>query len=225
MPQLCGMILQDPPRPLQGLRPDLPQALQHVVLRCLEKNREQRFNNVAELAHALAPFGRHAAQRSAERISRVLGAAGFPSAPPAVAVAASSLPGAGTTSNFGASTEANKSRIPLVAALCLAGLLLGGTVLFLTRKTPALESVAELPSASPVAAAPPPSVQPSPPAVEPQTPAPSASAVASAASAPSSAASVVAKTKLKTKVPTTNKGKAPPPQPAAPTIDPLDGRR
>jgi len=222
MPQLCGMILQDPPRPLQELRPDLPPALQHAVLRCLEKNRDQRFNNVAELAHALAPFGRHAAQRSAERISRVLGAAGFPSAPPAVA--ASSLPGAGTASNFGASTEANKSRVPLVAALCFAGLLLGGTVLFLTRKTPVLESIAELPSASPVAAAPPPSVRPSPPAVEPQTPAPSASAVASAASAPSSAASVAAKTKLKTKLPTT-KGKAPTPQPAAPTIDPLDGRR
>ena len=224
MPQLCGMILQDPPRPLQELRPDLPPALQHAVLRCLEKNRDQRFNNVAELAHALAPFGRHAAQRSAERISRVLGAAGFPSGPPAVAVAASSLPGAGTASNFGASTEANKSRIPLVAALCLAGLLLGGTVLFLTRKTPALESVAERPSVSPVAAAPPPSAPPSPPAVEPQLPAPSASAVAPAPSATPSAASVVAKTKLKTKLPTT-KGKPPTPQPAAPTIDPLDGRR
>src|SRR4051812_3292751 len=77
MPQLCGMILQDPPRPLHELRPDLPHALQHVVLRCLEKNREHRFSNVAELAQALAPFGLPAAQRSAERISRVLSAAGF----------------------------------------------------------------------------------------------------------------------------------------------------
>ena len=224
MPQLCGMILQDPPRPLQELRPDLPPALQHAVLRCLEKNRDQRFNNVAELAHALAPFGRYAAQRSAERISRVLGAAGFPSAPPAPAVAASSRSGGGTTTNFGASTEAKKSRAPLVAALCVVGLLIGGLVLFSRHKTPVLESTAEHPPASPVAAVPPPSAAPSALAVEPQLPAPSASAVTSAASAPSSAASVVAKTKLKTKVATT-KGKAPAPQPAAPSIDPLDGRR
>src|SRR3954466_841819 len=53
MPQLCGMILQDPPRPIQDLRPDLPQVLQQLILRCLEKNRERRWNNVAELAFAL----------------------------------------------------------------------------------------------------------------------------------------------------------------------------
>jgi hypothetical protein len=194
-----------------------------VVLRCLEKNREQRFNNVAELAHALAPFGRHAAQRSAERISRVLGAAGFPSGPPAVAVAASSRPGAGTTTNFGRSTETKRSRIPLVAALFLTGLLLAGTALFLTHKTLPLESVAEHPSAVPAAAAPLSSAPPTPPAVEPQLPAPSASAAAPVSSAPASE-TMVAKTKGKTKT-TVTKSKTPTPQPAAPIIDPLDGRR
>jgi hypothetical protein len=179
---------------------------------------------VAELAHALAPFGRQAAQRSAERISRVLGAAGFSSAPPAVALATSARPGAGTTTNFGGSTEPKKSRAPLLAALCLVGVLFGGVVLFLSHKTPALESVAEHPSTAPVAAAPPPSATPNATAVEAQLSAPPASAVPSAASAPSSAASVVAKTKLKAKLPTT-KGKAPTPQPAPPTVDPLDGRR
>lgn len=224
MPQLCGMILQDPPRPIQELRPDLPQGLQHAVLRCLEKNRDQRFNNVAELAYALAPFGQPAAQRSAERISRVLGAAGYPSSPPAAAVAASSRSGAGTSTNFGASNEAKKSRAPLVAALCVLGLLLGGAMLFLTQRTPALESVAEPPSAVP--AAPPPSALLSPPAVEPQAPAPSASASAAlpAASAPASAPSAVAKTKAKPK-PTVSKGKTPAAQPAPPVLDPLDGRR
>ncbi|HWZ92808.1 MAG TPA: serine/threonine-protein kinase, partial [Polyangiaceae bacterium] len=55
MPQLCGMILQDAPRPLRELRPDVPDGLQWVVLRCLEKNRDARFANVAELAAALVP--------------------------------------------------------------------------------------------------------------------------------------------------------------------------
>ncbi|HYQ02725.1 MAG TPA: serine/threonine-protein kinase [Polyangiaceae bacterium] len=223
MPQLCGMILQDPPRPIRELRPDLPQGLQHAVLRCLEKNRERRFNNVAELAYALAPFGQPAAQRSAERISRVLGAVGISSAPGA-AVAASSRPGSGTNTNFGASTEAKKSRAPLVVALCALGALLGGAVLFLTHKTPALESVPEHPSVTPVAAAPAPSAPASPPAIEPQLPAPSATA-APTASAPSPAPSAVTpKTKAKAKAVTTTP-KPVAAQPAAPAIDPLDGRR
>jgi len=230
MPQLCGMILQDPPRPLSELRPDLPAALQHAVLRCLEKNREQRFNNVAELAYALAPFGAQAAQRSAERISRVLGAAGFPSQPGALAIAASSRPGAGTTTNFGASTEAKKSRAPLVLALCLFGALLGGALLFSTRRTTGVESSVEHPSltavaASAVAATAPPS-PPLPPAIAPeQVPAVPATTVAPLPSPAAAASSVVAKTtkpKTKTAVP---KAKTAAPPAAAPAIDPLDGRR
>jgi len=225
MPQLCGMILQEPPRPLSELRPDLPPALQQVILRCLEKNREQRFNNVAELAYGLAPFGEHAAQRSAERISRVLGAAGFPSQPGAVAIAVSSPPGAGTTTNFGASVGAKKSRAPLVLALCLFGALLGGALLFFTRKTTGIESIAGQPSVTAIAAAPPPSAPAaSSPVIEPAAPAPSAAAVVPAASAPTAASSVIAKPKLRTKAPVP-KPKAATALPAAPTIDPLDGRR
>jgi len=223
MPQLCGMILQDPPRPIHELRPDLPLPLQHAVLRCLEKNREHRFNNVAELAYALAPFGLPSAMRSADRISRVLSAAGFPSAPPAVVSAVSSRAGSGTSTNFGASSEARKSRTPLVVALCLLGLLLGGALLFLTRKNPALEPASEPSSAKPIVATSPPSALPSAPQVlEPPLPAPSAPA-ASASAAPS-VASIKAAPKLKTKV-AGAKAKGAPPQSAAPAIDPLDGRR
>jgi len=223
MPQLCGMILQDPPRPLSELRPDLPPGLQQVVLRCLEKNREQRFNNVAELASALAPFGAHAAQRSAERISRVLGAAGFPSQPGGVALAASSRPGTGTTTNFGASTEAKKSRAPLVLALCLFGALLSGALLFFTRKTTGVESSADHSSVTAVAATPPPGPPPLP-AVEPELAAPSAAAAAPMTSALTTASSVAAKIKLKNKASVT-KVKPAAPLPAPPPIDPLDGRR
>jgi len=232
MPQLCGMILQDPPRPMRELRPELPVVLQEVIFRCLEKNRDHRFNNVAELAYALAPFGPSAALRSAERIARVLGAAGFPSTPMPVVGAVSMSSGSGTTTNFGASTEAKKSRGPVLVALCLLGLVLGGALLFITRRGPSLESVGEPPSAKPVSAAttlgalgnPPPIVQPQLAAtlaeVSPGT-APSASAKASAsASAKPTVASVHAAV-LKGK---SEKSKAPP-QPTAAEIDPLDGRR
>ena len=228
MPQLCGMILQDPPRPIHELRPDLPQLLQHAVLRCLEKNREHRFRNVAELAHALAPFGLPSAQRSAERISRVLGAAGSPSTAPPVVSAVSARAGSGTNTNFGASKEVRKSRTSLFVALCLIGLLLGGALLFLTRKNSALESVAEPPSSKPtVATSPPSALPPPPPVVAPQVPAPSAAAppASASAAAPSASTQVVLKSKAKSGSAKSKSAAPPSPPPAAPAIDPLDGRR
>jgi serine/threonine protein kinase len=219
MPQLCGMILQDPPRPLHELRPDLPLALQQVVLRCLEKNREHRWNNVAELAFALVPFAQPAAQRSAERIARVLGAAGFPSV--SVPVGASSRSGSGTTTNLGASSAAKKSPTALLLALGLLGLLLGGALLFSTGKSPALESTAEQPSSTPVAVAPgagPPSSVPPPPAVEPLLAAPSVASVPSAL--PSPAPTAISKVKSRSGSAKGKGGAA-----VAPAIDPLDGRR
>ena len=227
MPQLCGMILQDPPRPIRELRPDLPQGLEQVVLRCLEKNRDHRFNNVAELASALAPFGQAAAQRSAERISRVLGAAGLAIAPNA-AVAASSRPGAGTTTNFGASTEPKKSRTALIVALALLGLLLGSALLLWNRKDTALASVAEPAPSTPSAASSntPPALTVVPELAAPTTnvaAAPSTTSVAPGSSASPAASSAPAKTRTKTKAGAA-KSKAGTPQAAEPTIDPLNGR-
>jgi eukaryotic-like serine/threonine-protein kinase len=224
MPQLCGMILQDPPRPLRDLRPDVPESLQAVVLHCLEKNREHRFANVADLAFALAPYGAPVAQRSAERISRVLGAAGIPSTPPAVVSAASVGMGSSTNTNFGASGEAKKSRTPLVLALLAAVAVLGGLGWFATHRHAALDSAAEPLTSKPavavaVEAAPPlPSAAPPPaPAVTPEQPSVAPPTVMSPKPA------IVAahgKPKLGAAKP-----KSAAPEPAAPAIDPLDGRR
>jgi len=225
MPQLCGMILQDPPRPIQELRPDLPHALQQVILRCLEKNRDRRFNNVAELAHALAPFGQPAAQRSAERISRVLGTAGFASSPNVFAAPAmSGRPGSGTNTNFGSSTEPKKSRAPLVLGLCGLSLSLGIAAWVFTRKHSTLEPVAEHPSVTTIAAArassAPLAAPLVPSTVAPTLAAPSASAAASVtAIAKPLANPKSAGAKIRPAKPATA------PTPAAPAVDPLDGRR
>src|SRR6185295_16740613 len=48
-------ISQGPPSPL-ALRPELPPGIEAVTSRCLRKDREQRFPDVAALAAALAPF-------------------------------------------------------------------------------------------------------------------------------------------------------------------------
>ena len=46
-------ILNEEPKPLSELAPDTPLALQRVILRCLEKNPEQRFQSASDLAFAL----------------------------------------------------------------------------------------------------------------------------------------------------------------------------
>lgn len=55
--ELVLVINQEPPRDPKALRPDLPDALCRVVLRCLEKDPAQRPQTVDELATALVPFG------------------------------------------------------------------------------------------------------------------------------------------------------------------------
>ncbi|HTV22329.1 MAG TPA: serine/threonine-protein kinase [Polyangiaceae bacterium] len=75
VPGLLAMIVADPPPPLSHARPDAPADLEAAILRCLQKDREQRFANVAELAHALERFASPEVRPLVRRISRVLGAA------------------------------------------------------------------------------------------------------------------------------------------------------
>lgn len=46
-------ILNEQPEPISRLAPETPVALQRVILRCLEKNAEQRFQSASDLAFAL----------------------------------------------------------------------------------------------------------------------------------------------------------------------------
>ncbi|WP_394839886.1 protein kinase [Pendulispora rubella] len=62
---------------LEELRRDAPPGLSHVIERCLEKDPDLRFANVAELAIALLPFAPRRARISAERSASVIRAAGL----------------------------------------------------------------------------------------------------------------------------------------------------
>jgi serine/threonine-protein kinase len=71
--ELAIEVRQSDLPPLRKRRPDLPDGLDRVVERCLEKDRAARFPDVAELAEALAPFASASAAANAPRIARVLG--------------------------------------------------------------------------------------------------------------------------------------------------------
>ncbi len=69
--QYTLLMVEAPPKPSER-RPDLPPGLDDVVLRCLQRDRIQRWSDVGELANALAPFAPESARGSIERIQRTL---------------------------------------------------------------------------------------------------------------------------------------------------------
>ena len=88
MTELCAVILQDPPPPLRGYRPDVPPAIEAAILRCLQKDPAARYPNVAALAYDLAPFASPAGRFSAERVGGVLRAMSPPMTSAPVVVSA-----------------------------------------------------------------------------------------------------------------------------------------
>jgi len=171
LPEICGLILTAAPPAIRDFSPAVPDGLQNVVRRCLEKDRERRFANVSELAHALSPFGSRATSRSVERIARILGSSSVLDAIP--------LSGpAPTPANFGPSTQSNwgqtrPNRSSAMSLLAAAGalivLLLGAGAAFLLLRgraevLPALAASSQpvladaIPSASAPAIVVPPSV-------------------------------------------------------------------
>ena len=71
--------------PLRERLPDIDPALDAIVMRCLSRDREERFANVAELAAALEPFGPPTGAALVEQIRGALSLpAPAPPTPPAV---------------------------------------------------------------------------------------------------------------------------------------------
>ena len=237
MPQLCGMVLQESPPPLERFRPNTPTRFEAVILRCLEKDPQRRYQNVGELASALAEFAPKDAYRSVERANRLSGA---PAIDPSSGFLNTPSPTTGdqfTQSDLGRVSErrAPSRRWPGVLAALVV--VLGGVGFWLQQKTDLLSSAAQ-PNASvePVRsapAAPPPLVHAAAPEAS-AVPAPAPEVVASS-SAP---AASVAPTPRARPAATPRAGKNQPrvtPEPAAvrsapavpaprPAANPLDGR-
>ena len=56
LPELCVLVLSEPPEPPSRDRPDIPAALEAIILRCLAKSPDDRYQDVGALAQELTPF-------------------------------------------------------------------------------------------------------------------------------------------------------------------------
>jgi serine/threonine-protein kinase len=69
--EICSSVLCDEPPRVRELRSDVPRELDDVVLRCLEKDRNERFADVTELAQALTPFASPAGRAIVSRVQGI----------------------------------------------------------------------------------------------------------------------------------------------------------
>ena len=72
--RLFSMVMHESPAPLRSVAPHLSLEFEALVMRCLEKQREARVQNVAELARSLVPFSTNPgwAHQLAEKAAMVL---------------------------------------------------------------------------------------------------------------------------------------------------------
>jgi eukaryotic-like serine/threonine-protein kinase len=198
--ELVLKIMTAPAPPLRQLRPDVPEGIEAVVLRCLEKDRAHRYSNVAELAFALAPFGPRRVKGLVERIVRVIQAAGMSASALALPPSAdqSVAPPAATAASWGQTKpEPGRKRatILLIAASASLAAIAAVVVTVFALRRPAEHTATVVTANAPPAAAPAlPAPTPvaaaevaAPQAAAPATPAPSASAAPPAAPKPAAA--------------------------------------
>jgi serine/threonine protein kinase len=200
MPELCLKVVSEPPLSLAQLRPDLPPALVGVVERCLEKERDKRYANAAELAAALEPFGPPRSNlfsgrlppAGPSRLSGVLGGAPGSVEPPVVTPGQRSASGPAAWGTERRAESGPTGPRPKQAMVWIAAFSLGvaGAIAFFAFRRPAVSpGPASDTSSAPAASA----SNPAPPPPAEVAIAPSASSVgaevasttASALSAPS----------------------------------------
>jgi serine/threonine-protein kinase len=67
-----AMILEREVPPLRDFAPEVPQGMESAILKCLTKNRDERWSSVADLAKALVPFGSGTWTHAADEVRKTL---------------------------------------------------------------------------------------------------------------------------------------------------------
>jgi eukaryotic-like serine/threonine-protein kinase len=115
LPELFINIVNQPTPLVRNVRPDVPAELEQVICRCMEKERERRYPNIAEMAIAMARFAPKRARSSVERIRGIIQSSGLSASalalPPSSEAAAQTGPPGRTEAAWGqtaASARATK---------------------------------------------------------------------------------------------------------------------
>jgi serine/threonine-protein kinase len=190
LPEVCSRIMAEPPTPL----PVGNKGIGAVVMRCLEKDPQNRYSDAGALAMALAPFGAPEMRSMADKIARVVRSSdaslpgvkvdGSGPLPQMSASAASGI--AQTSASFGtvrnSGTSGRSSRIALIAGVSAAALVALAIGAYTARRHAEPPSIVATPPATTVAPA-------APPPVSATLPTPSVAASVSAAPTDAPAAS------------------------------------
>ena len=233
MPQLCTLILHTDPPPPRNVRADVPELLDQVILRCLRRDRNQRYSNVAALAADLAHFSPDAGPRSAERISRVLSSSGISSSLQFASNPAALASQANTGAAWGSTQTSRGSRAVWYGLVGLGAAALLGVVLWKatsthpdpTSKAASAAATPNKPPSEPPPAATAPSAASSPPTASMTETPPTAPSVVDSTTPTLSAGAAGAKKTThalagRGKTPSAGKAKAA----GAPSLDPLSER-
>jgi eukaryotic-like serine/threonine-protein kinase len=198
LPALCVEVTTGSPMPLLALRPDLPPELARALEKAYARDREQRYQSIAELCVALWPWVPERARPIVERIARAAGPGAPAAADPPSELMSNAAParsplGTGTSVQFARTTAApvhsdswlSARMIALALALAVVGgiaIALGAKALLAARPAASGEPAASgvTPEQPIVEIAPP----PVPSASTPPEPPPSATAAAPASTTP-----------------------------------------
>ena len=89
IPMICAAVLSQTPPPVgvvlsqMGVNTPIPDGIERIVQRCLQKDPEKRYRDIAHLARALSPFAPEQGKITLERISKLKDEQGMPAASPA----------------------------------------------------------------------------------------------------------------------------------------------
>jgi serine/threonine protein kinase len=214
MPELVLKIAGDPPPSLRISRPDVPAAMENVIVKALQKDRSARYRNVGELALALLPFAPKRSKPLVERISGIFEAAGLSHG--ALAVLASPQVGSTQLSTrtfpaLGRTTlglrKPRSKALWAVGTIAVVAFMVGGAFVWRANRGDSAD-------ARPQAAEMPPALQPVAASVA--APAATPAAALATTSVPAIAASAADTAALNSRATSS----APPPAPAAPTAPP-----
>jgi serine/threonine-protein kinase len=156
--ELAIKIATEPAPPLRAFRSEVPYSLEQVIAKCLEKDRDRRYQTVGELAVALREFGSVRARASAERVLGTLRQAGGSGSsgqgqPPTNSPSYPAATAPSTDASWGHTTPGVNPRgktMAIIASVIVLAAVAGiGSLLLRKEAPPAVQSAAMLPAATP----------------------------------------------------------------------------